>query len=127
MRFSTTMGAAGFDFWCVEHIDKHNFFRVFLDGVEQKRVEGADDEAGYVIRDKLDAAGNFVVEDGCWAVEFLQGKVEIKIEPQQPPQEGWYVEVYDPRINCMRHFSSDWTELSREPLDEAAFKPSVVH
>ena len=128
MRFSRTMGAAGFDRWCVECIDKHNFFRVLLDGVEQRWVETADDEGGFIIRSKLDADGKFVIDDnGYWAFEFLRGKVEIRIEPQKPPQAGWHVEVYDPRIGCMRSFNSDWSELSREPVDLAAVKPAVVH
>lgn len=51
---------------------------VLLDGIDQcGRCTGYDIDAGAVTRAKHDASGNAYVEDGEFAVETVQGVVEV--------------------------------------------------
>lgn len=60
----------------------HKKIDVFLDGVEQKHVEMADEEAGEILRCVTDAEGHIQIDPKnpyrVWT-ETVRGKVEIKV------------------------------------------------
>lgn len=56
--------------------------KVFLDGAEQRFVIEADDEAGWLVRCEVDAAGNVVPDEALEgvAMETVTGAVRIDVE-----------------------------------------------
>ena len=83
MRLSTHEDDPGFIAW--KKLVTDNDIDIFLDGVEIKSVETADEELGYVLHCVLDADGNVQLhperENEVWTTES-SGRVEIKLRPR---------------------------------------------
>ncbi|WLS01743.1 hypothetical protein [Shinella oryzae] len=80
MRLSSDKDDAGYRAWCELNGDDKRV-TVFLDGVEQRDVTMADDEAGEVRRCVRTPAGNIAVDKnaGEFLMETVKGSVEIQI------------------------------------------------
>lgn len=83
MRISIIDDPGEFNFLeLAARIGEANRICVFVDGVEIDDVQTADEEAGFVLKEKRDANGELMIIDDEWATEELRGKVEIKIVPR---------------------------------------------
>lgn len=51
---------------------------VFLDGEQQTGCIEADDEQGYIIRNKRDENGNLIIEGDEFVRETIHGTVEVR-------------------------------------------------
>ncbi len=69
---------AGYETWRLEASQGRTVV-VFLDDVELREVETADEEAGFVIRACTDAEGHLVVKNGEIERETLHGRVRIEV------------------------------------------------
>lgn len=66
------------DTWTPLQTELNNHAVVLLNGVEQKYVVCADEEAGYIERYALDKNGQVVIEGSDAKIERLDGRVRIK-------------------------------------------------
>lgn len=80
MRLSSDKDDAGYRAWCELNGDGKRV-KVFLNGVEQRGVTMADDEAGEVRRCVHTPAGNIAVDKNAGEIlmETVKGSVEIQI------------------------------------------------
>jgi hypothetical protein len=77
MRMSTIETDPGYGAW----VRAGRRARVFLDGVEQHHCSVADEEAGIIVRCKLDSEGNIYAVGDEIAMEEVQGVVRIEALP----------------------------------------------
>lgn len=80
MRLSSDKDDAGYRAWCELNGDDKRV-KVFLNGVEQRDVTMADEEAGEVRRCVRTSDGNIAVDKhaGEFLMETVRGSVEILI------------------------------------------------
>jgi hypothetical protein len=82
VRVSVLKGHDGYELWEEQQLKFGKVFDVFLDGIEQKAVQEADEEAGYIIRAILDDDGEEQLNpdnpNELW-VETVRGRVEVRI------------------------------------------------
>lgn len=85
MRFSTDEKDRGYDAWC-RALSEGKTVKVYLDDVEQRDCEMADDEAGEVSRAKRNEADELYLVGEEIARETVRGVVRIEVTT--PPAEA---------------------------------------
>jgi hypothetical protein len=86
MRLSTYKADPGFAAWARIHPADHRKIHVFLDGVEIRGVETADEKRGYIMRAKTAADGSLIINpaENDYVREELRGVVTITGVEREP-------------------------------------------
>lgn len=79
MRLSLDTTDRGYPAWAKAY-NAGKTILIKLDGVEQKHVHTADEEEGFVLKDRLDQVGTPQHDGANWMTDLCKGKVEITIE-----------------------------------------------
>lgn len=78
MRLSVRKDDPGYPAW--SRIDQKAEVRVYLDGIQVEECITADEEAGYVLCNKLKNGKPFITKTQEVATEKRHGRVEIRVD-----------------------------------------------